>query len=320
MSINGFKYKFHPFQNRLKKRRSVRKRQNACCFAFSRSIQGVSHVKTGKVCQDFSLHFQSSKLKIAIVSDGHGGASYCRSDRGSRLAADAMFECIQTFCEDVRTNGLQELQQENECLRQKRSDELLVQLEKSFVARWRSKVEEDWNQNPLTEVELESVPEKSAEQFKQGNRVEKAYGATILAVAITPEFWFAMQLGDGSCVAVRKNRSAWFPVPEDDSCTEEGTQTSSLCEESPILKFRHYWGVGGFPEAIYVSTDGIENCYPLFEKKSRLGKLYCAITEEFHEVGFESGLRSLEEYMFSDLSRSGDDISIAGIVQSFSRK
>ena len=80
-------------------------------------------------------------------------------------------------------------------------------------------------------------------------------------------------------------------------------------------KFRHYWGGNSLPEAVYLSTDGIENCYLFFEKKVRLQKLYCAITEEFSEVGFNKGVQNLMDYMHSELSRSGDDLSIAGIMR-----
>lgn len=48
---------------------------------------GASHIKKGTVCQDFSASVETEKYKLAVVSDGHGGADYFRSDRGSRFAA-----------------------------------------------------------------------------------------------------------------------------------------------------------------------------------------------------------------------------------------
>ena len=56
---------------------------------------GASHIKKGTVCQDFSASVETEKYKLAVVSDGHGGADYFRSDRGSRFAAEAFCACVR---------------------------------------------------------------------------------------------------------------------------------------------------------------------------------------------------------------------------------
>lgn len=56
---------------------------------------GASHIKKGTVCQDFSASVETEKYKLAAVSDGHGGADYFRSDRGSRFAAEAFCACVR---------------------------------------------------------------------------------------------------------------------------------------------------------------------------------------------------------------------------------
>ena len=41
--------------------------------AFSISVQGASHIKNNKVCQDYSFYDSYGKKYIAIVCDGHVG-------------------------------------------------------------------------------------------------------------------------------------------------------------------------------------------------------------------------------------------------------
>ena len=51
--------------------------------AFSASVQGAAHVKKNIVMQDASGKFENEKIKLIVVSDGHGDSSCFRSDRGS---------------------------------------------------------------------------------------------------------------------------------------------------------------------------------------------------------------------------------------------
>ena len=50
--------------------------------AFSASVQGATHVKKNIVMQDASGKFENEKVKLIVVSDGHGDSSCFRSDRG----------------------------------------------------------------------------------------------------------------------------------------------------------------------------------------------------------------------------------------------
>jgi hypothetical protein len=66
-------------------------------FAFDCSRQGASHIKEGKVCQDFAVSSYAEKYAVAIVCDGHGGERYFRSDTGSRFAGETAKESINGF-------------------------------------------------------------------------------------------------------------------------------------------------------------------------------------------------------------------------------
>ena len=48
---------------------------------------GYSHVKSGKVCQDFSSSYSDRERTIITACDGHGGEVYIRSHKGSKFAS-----------------------------------------------------------------------------------------------------------------------------------------------------------------------------------------------------------------------------------------
>ena len=67
------------------------------------SRTGASHLRRGAVCQDAcgSVGFcdaAGNPIQVLVVSDGHGGARYVRSDVGAFLACDvAMRELRQAL-------------------------------------------------------------------------------------------------------------------------------------------------------------------------------------------------------------------------------
>ena len=59
--------------------------------------QGDSHKVTNKPCQDYAYSESNEYLSMAIVSDGHGGERYFRSQIGSELAVNITKEAIRNF-------------------------------------------------------------------------------------------------------------------------------------------------------------------------------------------------------------------------------
>ena len=57
---------------------------------------GYSHIKANKVCQDYSDSCEDEERKIVTACDGHGGALYVRSDRGSRFASEAAISVLKS--------------------------------------------------------------------------------------------------------------------------------------------------------------------------------------------------------------------------------
>lgn len=62
--------------------------------AFHMSERGESHLHDGRVCQDSSASFSDECGTVAVVSDGHGGCDYVRSQIGSAMACEAAVKNI----------------------------------------------------------------------------------------------------------------------------------------------------------------------------------------------------------------------------------
>jgi serine/threonine protein phosphatase PrpC len=65
--------------------------------SFAITVQGGSHIKEGKGCQDACFKSDNSALAIAVVADGHGDNNSFRSDRGAKLAVACAAKGIEEF-------------------------------------------------------------------------------------------------------------------------------------------------------------------------------------------------------------------------------
>ena len=74
--------------------------------SFNLSVQGASHIKKNKECQDASVSYFDEKMAVAIVCDGHGGDDYMRSAAGSLLASAVAKKNIVNFLNTIRNNFL----------------------------------------------------------------------------------------------------------------------------------------------------------------------------------------------------------------------
>jgi len=250
--------------------------------AFNATCIGASHIKAKKICQDYSLCWTDGKSAIAAVADGHGADEHYRSDRGSRFAAETALHCIKEFITQ-KTAPLCE------------PNALINTLEKSIITEWQKIVACDVKANPI-----------------EGD-VLAPYGTTLIAAAITPYYWLAIQIGDGKCVVFNKNKEAIQPVPWDERCFLN--RTTSLCDEEAVSLFRHYYSET-LPTAIFLGSDGIDDSFPINENEKHLASFYQSVYDNFAKEGLKNGEIQLRK-MLPRLTQkgSGDDVSIAGIIR-----
>ena len=268
--------------------------------AFGMTVIGASHIKSGTVCQDFSLSCELPDRRISVVCDGHGGADYFRSDRGSRFAAEAFTECMKD--PDV-------ISVLSAAATQKQQSGRIEQLIKSIIARWNKLVERDIKEHPFSEDELSGISGKAQRRYETGERLQSAYGTTLIGVILTENFWLGLQIGDGKCVAVSKDGEFTQPIPWDEEFFLN--VTTSLCDENAAKEFRCCFS-RTLPAAVFIGSDGIDDC---FAGDERLYDFYRVTLKSFAETDEETAIAQLKEYLPTLSEKgSGDDMSVGILV------
>ena len=265
--------------------------------SFNLSAQGASHIKKNKECQDESESYFDEKMAIAIVCDGHGGDDYMRSAVGSTLAAAVAKKNIINFLNAITKEQFWAKPENN-----------MKNLEASIINGWNEAIYMDFAQNPFTEAELSGISEKARKKYTQDVRIESAYGTTMIAVAMTKEFWFGIHIGDGKCVAVNPEGKFVQPIPWDPKCFLNAT--TSICDSDALERFRHFYSEK-LPAAVFVGSDGIDDC---FSNNEQLHNLYKTILYSFGTSEFENAKNDLRDYLPRLSAKgSGDDVSIAAM-------
>lgn len=268
--------------------------------AFGMTVIGASHIKRGTVCQDFSLSCELPDRRISVVCDGHGGSDYFRSDRGSHFAAEAFTECMKD--PDV-------ISVLSAAATQKQQSGRIEQLIKSIIARWNKLVERDIKEHPFSEDELSGISGKAQRRYETGERLQSAYGTTLIGVIMTENFWLGLQIGDGKCVAVSKDGEFTQPIPWDEQCFLN--VTTSICDENAAKEFRFCFE-RTLPSAVFIGSDGIDDCFATDE---RLYDFYRLTLRSFAQTNDQTAVSQLKDYLPTLSERgSGDDMSVGIIV------
>lgn len=306
---------------------------------FHKSVIGAGHIAKKKPCQDYSICENSDGIQVMVVCDGHGGASYVRSNTGAKLAGINTRRILKTFAINNKTNifdgvamavtaqpqrnpfidvdgnkvryeDLDETQQEvarqaqdyiNATEHHKDKQAVVNNIINEIIDKWREDIEEDARIKRFTKEERAALA---------GKDLTKAYGCTVLAYLRTPMYWLAIQIGDGKIVSCDEKLNWSEPVPRDCECFLN--RTTSLCDKSPEKEFRYaFSGKGDFPIAVFLNSDGVDGS---FGNKDNLHSFYTDVIELFQDRNTDIQTE-LEEFL-PKLSEQGnhDDMSIAGMV------
>ena len=266
--------------------------------SFHVSVQGSSHIKKNKECQDASMCHTEENFSIAIVCDGHGGDDYVRSAIGSKLAAGAADKNIKKFigaisADDMRNNH----------------KKLLKNLEASIINVWNEAIHLHYDNNPFSETELSIISEKAKRKYAVDKRIESAYGTTLIAVAVTREYWFGIHIGDGKCVAINPEGRFSQPIPWDEKCFLNAT--TSICDSSALDNFREFYSEK-LPVAVFVGSDGIDDS---FRSDEQLNNFYKTVLYSFTANAFDKAFEEFKDYLPRLSAKgSGDDVSVAAIL------
>ena len=289
--------------------------------AISERCQGAGHIAAGnKPCQDYCFARAEGPNAIGIVSDGHGGARYFRSETGSRLAADVTRECVRDFIRDTDKAlfGDEPLIQRKALTAgpgtPDRYDVLFRELFVTIRRKWHEAIARDADENPVTDAEKAKVRPEYIKAFMSrdgsGRRtgLDETYGCTLICFARTASYWFAFHIGDGKCIAFSPDGKWSEPVPWDD----EGcflNSTTSLCNEGAEDEFRYcFGGKDTFPMAVFLGSDGLDGS---FGELPDLANFYANILKAVWKSSDAGASKELKEAL-PELSRMGsqDDMSV----------
>ncbi len=268
------------------------------------------------------MSINAADYKLAVTSDGHGGADYFRSDRGSRFAAEAFCRCVEKAfgqkndrSEKASDNAFLKNKAKNfsdaliACKTEKETEEQMRWFVRSVVMHWNELVENDIAEDPFKEEEMADVSGKMKSRYKNGERVQSAYGATLIGVVVTEHFWFGVHIGDGKCVAFSKDGKDSEPIPWDDECFLN--ITTSICDFNASDEFRYYFS-RELPAAVFVGSDGIDDS---FGNELNMHNFYRVVISSFANESEEKATQSLSDYL-PQLSAQGsaDDMSVGCIL------
>ena len=193
--------------------------------------------------------------------------------------------------------------------REKVREEQITQLEGSIISAWNTAVSRHCADNPFTEEEAAVLSARARKRYLEEQRIESAYGTTMIAAVVSRDYWLGLQIGDGRCVAVSRDGTLSQPIPWNDKCFLNAT--TSICDSDAIDNFRHYYS-DILPAAVLIGSDGVDDC---FSNEAQLNQLYKTVLYSCATSGFDDAVQELKDYL-PRLSEkgSGDDVSISAIL------
>lgn len=280
--------------------------------SFAYTTQGRTHEKEGVACQDYSAHYGGGGLLIVAVADGHGEANSFRSDRGAKFAVGCTIDAIREFAdkcpEPPPPNGVLDAEEALEGM--------VGELVRRVVFLWQDRVEQDYKGDPFTADELARCDARHRARL-ESEEPFKAYGSTLIAAAVTENYWFGFHIGDGRFTVLQADGKFAQPVPWDERCYLH--LTTSICDyganDRPRVHCEIISGESPPPIALFLCSDGIDDNYPVENNEEHLYDLYQQITNAFAADGFESTSEQIKPLCDSFAKNAkGDDTSLAILI------
>jgi hypothetical protein len=272
--------------------------------ALGASVQGASHKHSGHGNQDAVRMKNPSgadDVLLLAVADGHGSARSFRSHLGSAMAAECALREMRRFIRRLGPDApLSRVRMQAK-----------TRWPKQLLAAWKSAVRTHLAENPFSDMDFAVFPEPPPKLVPGRDlpiTAYLAYGATLLAVAVTPHFIFYSQLGDGDILTVRADGTVSRPLPRRHEFM--ANQTVSLCSHHAPEEFQIRVDTlrGATPALIMLSTDGYANCFGDDEGFFKVGADFLSYLRG-QGTGFVQ--EKLEEWLRqSSHDGSGDDITV----------
>jgi len=264
---------------------------------FATSVQGASHKRVGKECQDNNRIELSDEITFIAVADGHGSDSCPYSRTGATIAVNSFYSVMNIYFSSYKKNrnGLK-------ALMRFLNREGKVKVAKTIEAEWKRRVLKQHNNKgreiPLTQT---GAPDRNA--------IYRMYGCTLLGLVITKSFTYAFQIGDGD-IHLIDDEGVKCVIDADKML---GVETHSICKPNAWRKAKSRVIVRDLSEKLplmyMLSTDGLANSFANDKEFSKNIQGYFDIAKE---NGFDVIEDNLEDWL-NDTSENGcgDDITAA---------
>jgi hypothetical protein len=277
--------------------------------ALAASVRGASHERNNLTNQDavrLRNPVGTDDFLLMAVADGHGSSRSFRSERGSALAGECAMRVLRDFVKRLGPDApLSRVRQQAK-----------TRWPREMVAAWRKAVRDDLEKTPFSPLDFAAFPEPPP-VLKPGEDLPPtaylAYGATLVAVAITRRYILYSQLGDGDILTIREDGEVSRPLTKQHEFMSN--QTVSMCTHMAFRQFqiRVEPCRAVLPSLIMLSTDGYANCFGNEEAFYRVGADLLVYLRS-HGIDFVGQMLGdwLRE---SSHDGSGDDITVGLAVR-----
>ncbi|GHV31355.1 hypothetical protein FACS1894167_13610 [Synergistales bacterium] len=269
---------------------------------FGESVQGASHKRSGKECQDSNRGFSLGQASILSVADGHGSNSCPYSKTGSVIAVSAFCKIMRDYCKHYAND----------------METLLTFLNREGDTKVAQEIDQEWKRR-VRKVHKDNKREQYVNDKgeKDYAAIYALYGSTLLGLLIAPSFLFAFQLGDGDMACISDAGAEPIIVTE----KILGTETHSLSKLDAWKKAitRTKRTVSDTPEpphAFMLTTDGFANSYASQEEYTKSAGEYFALIQKHGAEAVSSNLRQ----WLSETSEMGCGDDITALIAYFDGK
>ena len=227
-------------------------------------VAGANHIRQDIPCQDALLIKEYGDFLIVAVADGHGSSRCKYSHIGSNFAVEIACEFLGSLMESGKDIFFAQKD---------------IWIPKKIETAWKNAISSNFNTN---DYEL--------------------YGTTLLAVLVSHDFIFVLQIGDGDIIAI-SDGNAYFIF---DDIIKIGEETESLCLEESWKYIKTAIISPSNIDMLMLSSDGYSNSF---------------ITEsDFFQAGIdfyrlwnkkEDLQKNLPNWLYQTSQKgSGDDITV----------
>jgi len=271
------------------------------------SRTGASHLRRGAPCQDASglwlfRDAAGDPIQVLVVSDGHGGSRYVRSDVGSRLACEVALRTVERTLRSSRT-----AQAGREAEWRQWLAEALPQ---AIVEAWLEEVKRHWQAQAPG---LASASEPAPEPASTAAFSPIPYGATLGLLVLTPSWWGHTGLGDWDLVRIEASGEGRL-ISEEPEAEGGGEATYSLCMRGAARHFAPRSGLRSLspqepPFSLLLSTDGIRKSCGTDADYLTLAHYLTELPQNDGEAAGASEFAAALDHISGQ--GSGDDVSVA---------